>query len=148
MIGNMWSGGIKKSGHQRQNIRDLASRVNSAGAIFILLDDVPIITQNPLISSKTWYRPFPLSGISKKEADLEQKALDSLGDEISENSNLSHYMSLREYLCEVEMCSFKRNGKYMYVNSGHISVEASEELTSHIKHFFDSNLPSKNLSSD
>ena len=143
VIGNMWSGGVKKSNSQRQNIKNLASRINSAGARFVLLDDVPLTTQNPLISSKTWYRPLPASGITKQKADHIQKELDLLGHEITQKSPLSNYMSLRGHLCDGETCSFKRDGRYMYIDQGHISVEASEELSKHIKKFFDLNVLSK-----
>ncbi len=139
VIGNDWrrDSPKKKSNQMFNALLDLSLVTNSKGAHFILLDDVPDVG-NPLLLSKTWYRPFPITDkIKIEEINNLQKDLDIIGNQISDLSPLSHYLSLRHLLCEEKFCSNFREDKSMYFNHGHITSEVSESLSLYIKNYLE-----------
>ena len=136
ILGNDWqSTSVKKRSRDiEESIRKLASKVNQNGAIVILLDDVPDVG-NPINSLKKWYRPFGSREISKEEVDRDQVKLDNIGSRLAQDFNNAFYLSLRNELCNPELCSVKLNGKMIYFNQGHLTVEASESLSGKILEF-------------
>ena len=134
IVVNDWTtGSIKKSSrNQKRIIEDIAKRVSSRGASFILLDDVPGVG-DPFIETKRWYRPLASGKVAVNAINDMQSDLDLIGQSVSSLSPLIHYLPLRHLLCDESFCGFEKNGVPIYFNNGHITIQASEDISEQIK---------------
>lgn len=129
ILGNSWQKDSpkRKSPDQESAIRKLANLTVQRGAKFVLLDDVPPVG-DPLLSVRKWYRPFAY-GVTKKQADNDLSRLDAIGARLTKDVPGTMYLSLRGGLCSANLCSAKKGNKFIYLDDGHITVEASENLS-------------------
>jgi len=134
IIGNDWrkKSIMRNSILQESAIRNLARISTDRGASFVLLDDVPPVG-DPLLLVRRWYRPFLNSSISKRHVNKELASLDAIGESLMKGFRGSMYLSLRSELCGSTLCSVMLGGNLIYLNDGHITVEASEKLAPTIK---------------
>jgi peptidoglycan/LPS O-acetylase OafA/YrhL len=137
VLGNDWQSTSRKRKSKKieSAIRKLAINVTKKGGIFILLDDVPDVG-DPLNSLKTWYRPFGPRELSKKQVDRDQSKLDEIGFLLTKDIPGAYYLSLRDGLCNAQICSIYIGGKVAFFDKGHITISASRALSEKIISFF------------
>ena len=120
------------------NISDLAARLSKKNAYLMLLDDVPDLA-DPLTCSKKWYRPNPLGQCSKDtdQVSNDQKDLDLYAKRLNKQHKNTFYIKLRDLFCSgaTKTCSNDLEGDLIYVDRGHLTVEASSLIASRVKSF-------------